>query len=104
MVSIIGDKMVLTKNEIDFFEKVQHKTVKISLNMGKDTLAWVDELSEIFSLTRTLVIESIIRTSLHSYVETIQKANKEIQKTSKTKKELAILYQKLAVFKQKLDT
>lgn len=96
--------MVLTKNEIDFFEKVQHKTVKISLNMGKDTLDLVDELSEIFSLTRTLVIESIIRTSLPSYIETIQKANKEIQKSNKNKEELNLLYEKLSVFKQNLNT
>jgi len=92
----------LTPEELDFYKKINSSEIKkISLNLSKETLEKIDELSSIFKITRTLIIESIMRIGIKPYLEIIESANKKLKKEYPENKELDLMLEKLQKFRTK---
>lgn len=97
----------LTSEERRFFEMIKSTgTKKISINLSEETIDKIDELARIFRITRTLAIESVMRTGLGPYLTMIEKANKKIRSSKeynnqeKTRK-LNLMRDNLAKFREK---
>jgi hypothetical protein len=77
------------------------KTKKISINLDEDTLAFIDEFSELSNVTRTTVIMSMLGSGINELIKSFEisiiKAKKE---SSKPEKAEAVL-KKLEKFKNK---
>ena len=68
----------MSEIEREFFDKVGSKgSKKISVNLSKETIGKIDELTDIFGLTRTVVIESIVMSGVKPYIDVIEEACKK---------------------------
>jgi len=63
------------------------KTRKISLNLSEDLIGVLDDFSKSVNLTRTVIIESILRIGFGKYVKIIDKGLTELLKQETTGKE-----------------
>jgi len=97
--------MNLTNEEKEFIELTKSRGYqKISINLKRETLDKIDEFAKIWgSLTRTLVIESVIATGFGAYIEMLEKGRKQLlnKKETKNKAKLIEIGKKLEEFKNK---
>lgn len=93
-------------NDIEkkFLEMTESKGCqKVSMNLRKETLDKIDELSKIFSLNRTLIVESVLAEGIKNYLELMDKGRKQLlnRKETKNKDKLVEMGKRLEKFKEK---
>lgn len=79
--------------------------VKISVNLSKAAISAIDKVAELFSKTRTDILESLILTMLPVYLDATEKSlikAKDSEYYKKNKQVLDSVLEKISIIKGKL--